>query len=169
MKRKRPDALITFVSQLTTAYRQVIIEFATKNRLPTMFGVREDVEAGGLMAYAPNVPDGFRRAAGYVDKILKGAKPGGLPLEQPTKFELVINLKTAGLRALEDLVDVARDRKSTRLNSSHGYISYAVFCLKKKKKHPQHSENRLSADRGDISRRDCLIIAECITGVSKSA
>ena len=95
MTRKRPDALITFVSQLTTAYRPVIIEFATKNRLPTMFGVREDVEAGGLMAYAPNVPDGFRRAAGYVDKILKGAKPGGLPLEQPTKFELVINLKTA--------------------------------------------------------------------------
>ncbi len=91
MTRKRPDALITFVSQLTTAYRPIIIEFATKNRLPTMFAVREDVEAGGLMAYAPNVPDGFRRAAGYVDKILRGAKPGDLPVEQPTKFELVIN------------------------------------------------------------------------------
>jgi len=95
MTRKRPDALLTFISPLTTAYRPIIVEFATKNRLPTMFAGREAVEAGGLMSYAPNVPDMFRRAAIYVDKILKGAKPGDLPIEQPTKFELVINLKTA--------------------------------------------------------------------------
>src|SRR5712692_97204 len=95
MTRKRPDALLTFISPLTTAYRPIIVEFATKNRLPTMFAGREAVEAGGLMSYAPNVPDLFRRAAGYVDRILKGAKAGDLPFEQPKTFELVINLKTA--------------------------------------------------------------------------
>jgi len=100
MTRTRPDALLTIVSPLTTAYRPLIVEFATKHRLPTMFAVREDVEAGGLMSYAPNVPDTFRRAARYVDRILKGAKPGDLPLEQPTTFELVINLKTAKLLGL---------------------------------------------------------------------
>jgi putative ABC transport system substrate-binding protein len=95
MTRKRPDALLTFVSPLTTAYRPIIVEFATKNRLPTMFAVREDVVAGGLMSYAANVPHIFGRAAGYVDKILKGSKPGDLPVEQPTEYELVINLKAA--------------------------------------------------------------------------
>jgi putative tryptophan/tyrosine transport system substrate-binding protein len=95
MTRKRPDALLTIVSPLTTAYRPLIVEFSAKHQLPTIFAVREDVEAGGLMSYAPDVPDRFRRAAGYVDRILKGAKPGDLPIEQPTKFELVINLKTA--------------------------------------------------------------------------
>ena len=95
MTRKRPDALLTFVSPLTTAYRPIIVEFATKNRLPTMFSVREDIVAGGLMSYAANVPHIFRRAADYVGKILNGSKPGDLPVEQPTEFELVINLKTA--------------------------------------------------------------------------
>ena len=95
MTRKRPDALLTFVSPLTTAYRPIVVEFATKHRLPTMFAVREDVGAGGLMSYAANVPHIFRRAAGYIDKILKGTKPGDLPIEQPTEFELVINMKTA--------------------------------------------------------------------------
>jgi len=95
MRQKRPDALMTFVSPLTTAYRPIILEFATKTRLPTMFGVREDVVAGGFMSYAHNLPDAFRRAAYFVDKILKGAKPAELPVEQPTKFEFVINLKTA--------------------------------------------------------------------------
>ena len=95
MARKRPDALLTFASPLTSAYRPIIVEFATKQRLPTMFGLRAEVEAGGLMSYSHNLPDMFRRAARYVDKILKGAKPGDLPIEQPTRFELVINLKTA--------------------------------------------------------------------------
>jgi ABC-type uncharacterized transport system substrate-binding protein len=95
MRRKRPDALITFTSPLTTAYRPIIVEFATKNRLPTMFAVQADVVAGGLMSYAQNLPDSFRRAAYFVDKILKGAKPADLPVEFPTKFELIINLKTA--------------------------------------------------------------------------
>ena len=70
-------------------------------RLPTMHGPREYVEAGGLMSYGPNFPDLFRRAADYVDKILRGAKPADLPVEQPTKFDLVINLKTAKALGLE--------------------------------------------------------------------
>jgi ABC-type uncharacterized transport system substrate-binding protein len=95
MTRKRPDALVTLSSVLTTAYRPIIVEFATKQRLPTMFGLRADVEAGGLMSYSASASDLFRRAAYYVDRILKGAKPTDLPVEQPVKFELVINLKTA--------------------------------------------------------------------------
>ena len=95
MRRKRPDALITFLSPLTSAYRPIIVDFATKQRLPTMFEQRADVEAGGLMSYSPSAADLFRRAAAYVDKIFKGAYPGDLPVEQPTKFEFVINMKTA--------------------------------------------------------------------------
>ena len=75
--------------------RSEIASLAQKNRLPSVFGLREYVDAGGLMAYGPSFTDGWRRAATYVDKILKGAKPADLPVEQPTKFELVINLKTA--------------------------------------------------------------------------
>jgi putative tryptophan/tyrosine transport system substrate-binding protein len=70
-------------------------------RLPTMHGAREYVEAGGLMSYGPNFPDLFRRAGDYVDKILRGAKPGDLPVEQPTKFDLIINLTTAKALRLE--------------------------------------------------------------------
>jgi|SRR5262245_44246482 len=75
--------------------RKEIPELAVRSRLPTVFRDREHVQAGGLMAYGPNIPELFRRAATYVDKILKGAKPRDLPVEQPTKIELVINLKTA--------------------------------------------------------------------------
>ena len=92
--RARVDAL--FVSEtMTDAARTQIIDFAAKNRQPTMFMNRDYVVAGGLMSYAPDFSDAFRHAAQYVDKILKGAKPSDLPVEQPTKFELVINLKTA--------------------------------------------------------------------------
>ncbi len=93
--RQRPDALFVAFSPPAYAHRSLIVEFAVKNRLPGIYASREFVEAGGLMSYGVSVSDLFRRAAGYVDKILKGAKPADLPVEQPTKFELVINLKTA--------------------------------------------------------------------------
>ena len=95
MTRTRPHALIIFASAITSAYRPIIVEFAKKQRLPTMFGLRADVEAGGLMSYSPSAAQGFRRAEYYVDRILKGAKPGDLPIERPDKFELVINRNTA--------------------------------------------------------------------------
>ena len=95
LETEPPDALTMFFDPLSTGYRELIADFAKKHRLPTIFGAKEFAQAGGLMSYAPDVPDLFRRAAGYVDRILKGAKPADLPVEQPTKFELVINLKTA--------------------------------------------------------------------------
>jgi putative ABC transport system substrate-binding protein len=88
-------ALQVLGSGLINSHRNRIIEFATKSRLPTMFADAALVQAGGLMSYGPNAPDLYRRAATYVDKILKGAKPADLPVEQPTKFELIINLKAA--------------------------------------------------------------------------
>ena len=81
--------------------RKQIIELAASHRLPTAYGRREFVEAGGLFSYGTNFSDLFRRAAAFVDKILRGAKPIDLPVEQPTKFELVINLKTAKALGLE--------------------------------------------------------------------
>jgi ABC-type uncharacterized transport system substrate-binding protein len=75
--------------------RRRLVDLAAKHRLPAVYGLRGFVDAGGLMAYGPNIADLYRLAATYVDKILKGAKPGDLPVEQPTKFELVINLKAA--------------------------------------------------------------------------
>jgi putative ABC transport system substrate-binding protein len=95
MTRARAGALTVLGTPMFITGRRRLVDLAAKNRLPTVFSGRDWVDAGGLMAYGPNVPDLFRRAATYVDKILKGAKPGDLPVEQPTKFELVINLKTA--------------------------------------------------------------------------
>ncbi len=95
ISRARPDALFVSWNPPAFVHRRLIVDFATQTRLPSTHYFRESVEAGGLMSYGPDLADLFRRAAGYVDKILKGAKPADLPIEQPTKFELVINLKTA--------------------------------------------------------------------------
>ena len=99
--KSRADALYICPDPLTNTHRVRINTLALSTRLPTISGVREQVEAGGLMSYGPNFPDLFRRAAEYVDKILRGAKPADLPVEQPTKFDLAINLKTAKALGLE--------------------------------------------------------------------
>ena len=91
----RADALYLCPDPLMNTNRTQINIFAVRARLPTIYGVRDFVQAGGLMSYAPNLPNQFRRAADFVDKILRGAKPDDIPVEQPTKFELVINLTTA--------------------------------------------------------------------------
>ena len=95
MTRARAGALTVLASNMFVSERRRLVDLAAKNRLPAVYTLREYVDAGGLMSYGPNLADMFRRAATYVDKILKGAKPGDLPVEQPTKFELVINLRTA--------------------------------------------------------------------------
>jgi putative ABC transport system substrate-binding protein len=93
--RERADALYVLGDAFTFVHRARIVALAAKNRLPTIYTFRRAVEAGGLMSYGPQLRDLFRRAATYVDKILKGAKPGDLSVEQPTRFELAINVKTA--------------------------------------------------------------------------
>ncbi len=91
----RADALTTLADPLTRAHARPITAFAARRRMPSIFEIKEFVDAGGLMSYGASISDQYRRAAAYVDKILKGAKPADLPVEQPTRFELVINLKTA--------------------------------------------------------------------------
>jgi putative ABC transport system substrate-binding protein len=93
--RERASALLVISDPLTNTHQRRIVELAAKNRLPAIYPIREFVQAGGLMAYAPDRLEQYRRVAYYVNKILKGAKPADLPVEQPTKFEFVINLKAA--------------------------------------------------------------------------
>jgi putative ABC transport system substrate-binding protein len=95
MSKARPDALFVQLSPVITLNSKRIVELALAQRLPGMYPTNQFAEEGGLMAYGPRIGDLYRRAASYVDKILKGAKPADLPVEQPTKFEFVINLKTA--------------------------------------------------------------------------
>jgi putative ABC transport system substrate-binding protein len=95
MVTQRADALLVVADSMFNLHRARLAELATKFELPSMYAIRENVEAGGLMSYGPNITASYRRAAFYVDKILKGVKPADLPVEQPTKFELVINMRTA--------------------------------------------------------------------------
>jgi putative ABC transport system substrate-binding protein len=110
MVKERADAFIVMPSPMLFGEHQRIVELAANSRLPGMYQAREFVDAGGLMSYGANLDDLFRRTATYVDKILKGAKPAELPVERPTKFELVINVKTAramGLTVNRDILLVA--------------------------------------------------------------
>src|SRR5205085_6556903 len=93
--RGRASAVTVLSTPMFARERKRLVDFVAKHQLPTVFSFREYIDAGGLMSYGPDLSDMFRRAAIYVDKILKGAKPEDLPVEQPTKFELIINLKTA--------------------------------------------------------------------------
>ena len=101
MARERAGALLVLVDLMLVSQREGIADLTAKSRLPAVYGLREHAEAGGLMAYGANRLDSYRRAATYVDKILKGAQPADLPVEQPTKFELVVNLKTAKAIGIE--------------------------------------------------------------------
>jgi putative tryptophan/tyrosine transport system substrate-binding protein len=95
MAKGRAEALLVVSDSMFVIHRARLADLAAKNRVPSMYGVRENVDAGGLISYGPSTVAASRRAAAFVDKILRGAKPADLPVEQPTEFELVINLKTA--------------------------------------------------------------------------
>jgi putative ABC transport system substrate-binding protein len=95
MIKEHAEALVKLPSAILTSYRKRIVEFAAKNRLPAIYEDRIIAEDGGLMSYGTDITDLYRRAANFVDKIVKGTKPADLPVEQPTKFEFVINLKAA--------------------------------------------------------------------------
>jgi putative ABC transport system substrate-binding protein len=92
---KQTDAVLVLADPLTLFHRSLLVDLAARRRLPAMYGLRQIVDDGGLMSYWANQADLYRRVASYIDRILKGAKPGDLPIEQPSRFELVINLKTA--------------------------------------------------------------------------
>ena len=100
MRKQRANALFVITDPLTLQNRSEIVMLAATDRIPAVYEFAEFVRAGGLVAYSSNVTDQFRRATIYVDKILRGAKPGDIPVEQPTKFELAINMKTAKVLGL---------------------------------------------------------------------
>ena len=99
-RKQRADVMVVIMDGLVQNHQGEVVDLARRNRLPDIYASREFPEAGGLMSYGVSYPDLYRRAASYVDKILKGAKPADLPIEQPTKFELVVNLRTAGALGL---------------------------------------------------------------------
>jgi putative ABC transport system substrate-binding protein len=100
LQQERPDALLVPENPLTMRHRTEIVTLAATARLPALYTLREFADAGGLMSYGPSLPALYRRAASYVDRLLKGSTPADLPVEQPTKFELVLNLKTAKVLGL---------------------------------------------------------------------
>ena len=101
MAKERVGALLVLSDVIFNDHRTRLVDLAAMNRLPAAYGIRESVEAGGLMSYGPSFLDFYRRSTAYVDKILKGDKPADLPVEQPTKFELIINLRTAKTLGIE--------------------------------------------------------------------
>ena len=100
MTNEHAEALLVLTDSMFVGQRQRVADLAARSRLPALYSQREFVDAGGLVSYGPSLSDMFRRAATHVDKILRGAKPSDIPVEQPTKFELVINLRTANALSL---------------------------------------------------------------------
>ena len=121
LNKERPDGLYVLADRLMTANRKRIVGFALKSRLSSMYFNREAVDAGGLMSYGADIAGSYRRVAYFVDRILKGAKPADLPVEQPTKFEFVINLKTAKQIGLTIPPEVLA--RANRLISEKGRVS----------------------------------------------
>ena len=112
ISQSAPDMLFVLNDPLMFTYRKEIAEFALQSHLPAIYGFREYADDGGLMSYGTSISNTYRRAAVYVDKIIKGAKPGDLPVDLPTKFELVVNLKTARVLGLAiPPADAARARR----------------------------------------------------------
>jgi putative ABC transport system substrate-binding protein len=110
MPQRKVDALYVGIDALTQSNAETIVDLAVNKKLPTVYVAREFVDIGGVLSYGPSFPDLYYRAAGLIDKIFKGAKPGDLPVEQPTKLELIINLKTAkalGLTVPPKMLDLA--------------------------------------------------------------
>ena len=134
LNKQRPDGLYVPGGPLMSANRKRIAGFALKSRLPSVYSSREAVDAGGLMSYGADLADSYRRVAYYVDRILKGAKPADLPVEQPTKFELVINLKTAkqiGLTIPQNVLARA-DKVIKRRRTGNKEWQTKRFCTKSK-------------------------------------
>ena len=113
MGRQRVEAVVVVNSPLVFTERRKIVELALKHKLPAIYGSAEYADAGGLLSYGPSYPELYRRAASYVDKVLKGANPGDLPIEQPATFELVINANTA--RALGVAIPPALQARANRV------------------------------------------------------
>jgi hypothetical protein len=124
----RSNALLTLVDPFTSQHRKLIVEFAARRRLPAIYEAREFVESGGLISYGPNLVAIERRAAEYVDRILKGAKPADLPVEQPTKIEMLINMKTAKTLGLDNSpVRLAARRRGGRINDCDVALAHSRF------------------------------------------
>ena len=128
-KQQGADGVVVLPDPLTSSHRPAIVQQAAKARMPALYSYREYVDAGGLLAYGPNDRTLFRRVAVYVDKILKGAKPSDLPVEQPTKFELVVNLKTAKTLGTTCRLRSRSRRRGNRVSNCHRVAGGSLIDL----------------------------------------
>jgi putative ABC transport system substrate-binding protein len=160
----RAGAMLVVQDPMFFGHRGQLAALAIRNRLPTMHGIIEHVEAGGLMAYASNRLDMFRRAAGYVDRILKGAKPGDLPIEQPTKFDLVISLKTAKKLGLTIPPSVLT-RADEAMKSSNDDAVRAAAATPRRHRHETGARRWRAEPRAPAGRGLALLAARPLSAV----